>query len=307
MKYGLALKGGGQRGLITACVLAGIEKQLGKPMREIVSYVAGTSTGALLAGAICAGIPAAQMVDFYTNRTKEVFKPTGVLDDIELITRGYRYDIKNLMKLLESIFAGPVASWTMNDCPIGIMIPAVASNGHLWYFVRDTAKNSRMTGTVNLLEAMSASAAATTYFDAQRVAIPTLPSKGLNCFDGGVGGQANPTYECATEMFEYDVFQPLETGIVTFGTGFYPVDPVADTAPPKGLLGGIEFATSTLVETSEDFVDQVSASQWPGTIRKFDWQLPRDISMDDLSAIPDLLKIGQAAATATDWLKVFVL
>jgi hypothetical protein len=101
-------------------------------------------------------------------------------------------------------------------------------------------------------------------------------------------------------MFEYDTFTPAETRLVSLGTGFYPTSNTA----PKGLLATIEWATDTLVDTSEDWVDKAVARQWPGVARKFDWQLPSDIAMDDLSAVPALLNLGQTAAASIDWSQV---
>jgi uncharacterized protein len=315
MNYCLSFVGGGQRGLIPAMVLAQLEKETGKLTRELVQYVAGTSTGALLAGAVAAGIPASVMVELYTQRTKEVFVPAGILSDAEMVARGHKYDLSNLMKLLRSVF-GVATTWAMNDCPIGIMLAACAANGHDWFFVRDGAHNAKTTGTVKLLEAMCASAAAPTYFDPQRVALPGI-GKSLWMFDGGTGCVANPSYQAAVEMFWYDTYFPfhpnnptdmsVDMRMITLGTGYYPVASDADIAPPSGLLAGIEFATDTLVDTSEDWVDQAVYRQWPRMATKIDWALPTAIAMDDLSAIPELTKIGQAAAAAINWKELLAL
>jgi hypothetical protein len=48
----------------------------------------------------------------------------------------------------------------MNDCPIGICIPAAAMNGHNWFFVRDCGRNAQTTGVVKLIDAAVASACA---------------------------------------------------------------------------------------------------------------------------------------------------
>lgn len=297
MNYCLSCVGGGQRGLLGALALADLEKQTGKLSREIFSYVSGTSTGALLAGAVAAGIPASVMVDLYTNHTNDVFRPSSaILSDLEMVERGHKYDIANLMKLLVSTF-GPAKNWSMNDCQIGIMIAAVAANGHDWFFVKDGPRNAKTTGGVSLLEAMCASAAATTYFDPQRVTLSS--GKELWFFDGGVGGVANPSYQTGVEMFEHDLFAPIQTRMWTLGTGFYPVAADADIAPPKGLINGIEFATDTLVDSSEDWVDQATARQWPGVPTKIDWVLPAAIAMDDLSAIPTLAAVYKA--NPTNW------
>jgi len=245
---------------------------------------------------VAAGIPASQLLPLYSTRSKEIFTPAGALSDIELVTRGYKYDLGNLHKVLEDV-CGTAAPWTMNDCPIGILVSATAANGHNWFFVRDGAKNAKTTGAVKLLDAATASAAAPKFFDCWPIPVEGTT---LSFFDGGTGGLANPSYQACVEMFEYDTFTPAETRLVSLGTGFYP----ASNTPPKGLLATIEWATDTLVDTSEDWVDKAVARQWPGVARKFDWQLPSDIEMDDLSAVPALLSLGQTAAASIDWSQV---
>jgi len=295
MKNALSINGGGIRGIIPCSVLAALEQQSGKLTRDLFSYVAGTSTGALLAAGIAAGIPASELLSVYTTRSKDVFTPTGVIADAKRVAAGFMYDPKNLHKVLTSLF-GKAATWSLNDCPIGVCIPATAMNGHDWYFVRDGARNARTTGTVQLIDAAVASASAPTYFDHWPL---TVDGQALAFFDGGSGGLANPSYQACVEMFEYDTFLPAQTRLVSLGTGFYP----SSNAAPKGLIGTVSWATDTLVDTSEDWVDGAVERQWPGVKQKFDWLLPTGISMDDLSAIPALLAAGKTAASI-DWRQV---
>jgi uncharacterized protein len=296
MKYALSINGGGIRGIIPASVLAALEQQTGKLTRDLFSYVAGTSTGALMAAGIAAGIPASELVTVYTTQTKHVFTPTGLIADAKRIADGYMYDPKNLQKVLTKVF-GSAAAWSMNDCPIGICLSATAANGHNWFFVRDGAKNARTTGTVKLVDAAVASACAPTYFDHWPL---TVDGKALAFFDGGTGGLANPSYQTCVEMFEYDGFTPAQTRLVSLGTGYYP----DSNAAPKGLIDVVSWATDTLVDTSEDWVDCAVKRQWPGAQQKFDWKLPSDIAMDDLSAIPALVAAGKTAAASMDWKQV---
>jgi hypothetical protein len=296
MKNSLSINGGGIRGIIPCSVLAALEQQTGKLTRDLFSYVAGTSTGALLAAGVAAGIPASELLTVYTTRSKEVFTPTGVIADAKRIAKGYMYDPARLQKVLTSVF-GKAAAWSMNDCPIGILIPATAMNSHNWFFVRDGARNARSTGAVKLIDAAVASASAPSYFDHWPLSVQ---GQALAFFDGGTGGLANPSYQTCVEMFEYDTFTPSETRLVSLGTGFYP----GSEAPPKGLIGVVSWATGTLVDSSEDWVDRAVERQWPGVKRKFDWQLPSDIAMDNLAAIPELLNVGKAAAASVDWQEV---
>jgi len=297
MKYALSINGGGIRGIIPCTVLASLEQQTGKLSRDIFSYVAGTSTGALLAAGVAAGIPASEMLKVYTEKSKDIFKPSGILSTAKQIAKGYKYEPVNLHRVLFEVF-DKAATWSMNDSPIGICLSATAANGHNWFFVKDTRQNAKTTGNVKLIDAATASAAAPTFFDHWDIDIPRpwTPSK-VSFFDGGTGGLANPAYECCVEMFEFDDFTPQDTRLICLGTGYYPN---ADN-PPSGLIPTIEWATDTLVDSSMDWVDKAVQRQWPGVAKKYDWLLASPVSMDDLSGIPALILAGQLAAKQFNW------
>lgn len=299
MKYVLACCGGGLRGVISACALAELERQTGKLTRDIFSFVSGTSTGALIAAAVAAGLPAEEIVNIYVNRATNIFKHGGLSTPLAFV-RGYADDPGNIRKVLSKVM--PTADkWTMDDCPLKVLLCATGMNGHNWFFVPKNPKNSGLTGSVNLFDAATASAAAPFYFDHW-----TMPVNGtlLRFYDGGSGGTANPTYETAIEAFKYDSignFDPRSTRIITLGTGFYP----APDVPPSGALDVIRWALDTLVDTSADWVDRATAQllSYLGGLGpvKLNIQLPKDIDMADVSAIPGLLSLGKSWAITLDW------
>lgn len=297
MNYVVSIRGGGIRGIIPCCCLMKLEEQLGGLTRDHIQFCAGTSTGALLTAAVAAGVPASQLLTVYTERSKEIFTPTGVIADAKRGIDGYMYDPKNLQKVLASVL-GAQAAWTVNDAPLRLMISATAMDGHNWYFVQDHAGNASTTGTVKLMDAAIASACAPTYFDHWTIA--GVAGQTLNFFDGGVGGTANPAYQACVEAFEYDSFKPAETQVISLGTGYYP----ASQNPPKELIGTIGWTTSTLVDASEDWVDDAVQRQWPGVLRIFNPLLPSDIGEDDLSAIQALVEVGQQLAGTMDWRQI---
>ena len=271
-----------------------LEEQLGGLTRDHIDFCAGTSTGALLTAAVAAGIPAADLLKVYTERSQEIFTPTGVVADAKRVATGFMYDPKHLQTVLTSVL-GSAATSVVNDSPIRVMISATAMNGHNWFFVRDNPQNARTTGTVRLIDAAVASSCAPTYFDHWK--IDGLLGQTVRFFDGGAGGTANPAYQAAVEAFEFDVFTPAETRLVSLGTGYFPA---ADT-PPSGLIQTIGWATSTLVDSSEDWVDDAVNRQWPGILQNFNPLLPRDIDEADLSAIPVLVQLGNQMAAQMDW------
>lgn len=294
MRYILSIRGGGIRGILPCCCLVKLEQQLGGLTRDHIHLCAGTSTGALLTAAVAAGIPAKDLLKVYTDRAREIFTPSGIIADAKRVAEGFMYDPNHLQKVLVSVF-GPAAAWTVNDCPVRVMISATAMNGHNWFFVKDNERNAKTTGSVKLIDAAVASACAPTYFDHWR--IDNIEGKTVRFFDGGVGGTANPAYQACVEAFEYDDFSPRACRVVSLGTGFYP----ASDDPPSGLIGTVGWVTSSLVDSSEDWVDNAVERQWPAILQNFNPELPRDIDMADVSAIPDLVKIGNEMAAGIDW------
>ncbi len=297
MKYILSIRGGGIRGIIPACCLVQLEAQLGGLARDHIAYCAGTSTGGLLTAAVAAGVPATDILKVYTDRSKEIFTPTGLFAEGKRAVEGFMYDPANLHGVMASVL-GPAAPWVVNDCPVGLMIAATAANGHNWYFVKDNAKNKRTTGGVKLVDAAVASACAPTYFDHWK--IDNIEGQTLYFFDGGAGGTANPVYEACVEAFEYDAFLPADARVISLGTGYFP----GSDTPPSGLLNVIGWTTSTLRDTSEDWADSAVKRQWPGIMTGINPLLTSDIGEDDLSAIPELVTIGQKFAATLDWTKL---
>jgi predicted acylesterase/phospholipase RssA len=297
MHYALSIRGGGIRGIIPCCCLVKLEEQLGGVTRDHIDFCAGTSTGALLTAAVAAGLPASEALKVYTGRAREIFKPTGVPAIVKRAVVGFMYNPNHLRDVLVSVL-GPKAAWTINDSPLRIMISATAMNGRNWFFVKDNPKNAQTTGSVKLIDAAVASACAPTYFDHWR--IDGINGQTIRFFDGGVGGTANPAYQACVEAFEYDDFTPVGTRVVSLGTGYFP----ASDKPPSGLLGTIGWTTSTLVDTSEDWVDDAVNRQWPGIMRIINPRLPRGIDEADTGAIPVLLEVGRQLAATLDWTQI---
>ena len=297
MRYILSIRGGGIRGIIPCCCLIKLEEQLGGLTRDHIQLCAGTSTGALITAGVAAGIPARDLLKVYTDQSKKIFTPSGVVGEAKRVVEGFMFEPTNLRDVLVATL-GAAAGWTINDCPIRVMISATAMNGHNWFFVKDNDRNARTTGVVKLVDAAVASACAPTYFDHWR--IDDIQGKTYRFFDGGTGGTANPAYQVCVEAFEYDDFVPRSSRLVSLGTGFFP----APGDPPKGLIATVEWVSSTLIDTPEDWVDEAVERQWPGLMQNFNPELPRNIDLADTGSIPDLVQIGQKMAAGMDWTQI---
>src|SRR5262249_8610051 len=63
----LALDGGGIRGVMTLGILKRIEEAVGQPLWQYFDYIAGTSTGAIIAAALARGLTVDELLAFYQS------------------------------------------------------------------------------------------------------------------------------------------------------------------------------------------------------------------------------------------------
>jgi hypothetical protein len=303
MKRIVSIKGGGIRGIIPCCHLIELEQQTGKLTRDLIDFVGGTSTGALLTACIVAGVPAAAALDVYTQQGARVFSPTNSIErDAKMVATGNKFDNKVLYQVVSDALGG--TKMTMNDLPIGVMITAGDQMGNPWYFVKDAPTNAQTTGKAPLIDAAVASACATTYH-----APWLIPGFGYFA-DGGTVSLADPVYETMVESLNgpnkcYGSIDPTDAMVISFGTGYY--KPSTMPEPPTGLFAEISWVTSSLVSSSETLAVQAANRQWPGLVEVFDSALWGDVDEADTSAIPQLVALGQADAAKVDWKKVLKL
>src|SRR3984885_2752002 len=99
----LALDGRGIRGLITLGILEQIEKlvleRTGKKLCDYFDYIAGTSTGAIIAAGLAQGMSTKQLVEFYQSNGDEMFKPARLIERIK-----YFYTADPLKVKLQEVF-----------------------------------------------------------------------------------------------------------------------------------------------------------------------------------------------------------
>ena len=290
----LSIDGGGVRGIIPAMVLAALERTTGKPARDHFRFLAGTSTGAVIAGALAAGIPAERLVSLYERRGPELFRRIPGLTFLRRVITGTMYDVKTLNRMLAEEL-GNHADWQMNDVPNDIMITAKGlDDGHQWYFVKDRpgAKPGR-TGSLRLVDCVTASAAAPTYFGPWEV-------KPLGLLvDGGTGVAGNPTYQACVEAFEYmKTYKARETTVVSLGTGRF-----LDRPRPTWILSWLEWILSELLRSpGEQQTELVQRHYAAAKFYRIDVKLKRDFPLDTVGAgLKELRTIGEKLAATVDW------
>jgi patatin-like phospholipase/acyl hydrolase len=300
-RYLLSIDSGGIRGIIPAVALVKLENTTGKLTREIFSFVGGTSTGAIIATAVAAGIPATRILDLYTQRTREIFihYPWNIINRILF---GSMYSIEGLHDLIAEEI-GPAQGWKLNDSPFDLLITAKRiSDGMPWYFVRDNPNNSGCTDRLGLVDCTTASAAAPTYFQPWTIAEPSEPpflcERVGTLVDGGVGVTGNPVYQACIEAFEYTPdYQPEETITVSLGTGKF-----KNRKIPRWIGSWLRWILAELLESPGEQQTEITWRQFPQmTFYRIDTELKEDIGLDDSSKIGQLLEYGEQLAEKIDW------
>ena len=289
----LSIDGGGIRGIIPAVLLAGLERQTGRPARETFDFIAGSSSGALTAAALAAGVPADRIVTLYAERAAEVLRQIPVISTLVRIATGSMYDIDRLHDLVARELGTPAGDWTLNDAPVDLLITAKRlDDGMPWYFVRDNAANSCRAGGYRLADVVTASAAAPTYFQ------PFTISGVGALIDGGIGVAGNPVYQACVEAFEYtESYRRSETLVVSLGTGR-----ALHRPRPTWIGQWLGWLLSELLRSPSEQQTELVHRHYPDTpFYRIDLRLERDVSLEDLGALPELGALANRLAATIDW------
>ena len=106
----LSLDGGGIRGLISIEILAKIEQELrdrennqNLVLSDYFDFIAGTSTGALIASALCIGMSVDEIRRFYVESSSEMFERRLFIPNLGKVL-GYEYDSTTLETTLQRVF-----------------------------------------------------------------------------------------------------------------------------------------------------------------------------------------------------------
>src|SRR5215472_6004548 len=302
----LSIDGGGIRGIIPATVLMKLEEVTKKPARETFSLVAGTSTGAVIAAAVAAGIPAVTIRDLYLSRTRDIFVK-GPWSLLKWVARGHRYEAKTLHAVLADEFSRapvPAQDWSLNDSPIDLLITAKrVPDGEHWYFVRDDNQfPNRSTGKLKLIDCVTGSAAAPTFFEpytiAERVRTPNGNEAVGTLVDGGVGVTGNPVYQACVEAFFFtNRYSVGDTLTVSLGTGRY-----VQKQLPTWLLPWFKWSLAQLLDSPGEQQTELVNRHFPAMpFYRIDLELLENIGLDDTGSIDLLTRYGDTLASRIDW------
>lgn len=204
----LALDGGGARGIYSARVLARAEEAICAPIRDCFDLIAGTSAGAISAGAAAIGIPMPKIVDLFETESPRIFRRRPF--------RNFLFKSKYTRDRLTRVVESMAGNAKLGDIKTPLMITGSdISTGGVYVFksayLRDRGFRYVRDGDTLLSEAILASCAAPAYFDPARVGDALVS-------DGGLWAN-NPSIIALTEAISKFDAEIESVSILSIGTG----------------------------------------------------------------------------------------
>lgn len=267
----LSLDGGGVRSIVTLQILQNIEQQLSEALQasrsfrlcDYFDYIAGTSTGAILAAGLALGMSVSELTSFYLDTAEAMFEQSHLVSRLKSL-----YTADPLKLKLQEVFGSDttleLADGSENrklKCLLLVVTKnyttdstwPVSSNPEAKY---SDPQRKDCNLRIPLWQLVRASTAAPVYFPPEVIQWdPSDPSKAFVIVDGGVTAYNNPAfllYRMATAP-EYRL--NWSTGernllIVSIGAG-YPETVRANTSTPEttilsnvaGLPGQLMYST----------------------------------------------------------------
>ncbi len=223
----ISLDGGGVRGILTLQLLKKIEEIAGIPCYQFCDMVAGTSTGAIIAGLIAFGKTAAEIEQLYIQFVTKVFVKRGILAN--RFINPPAYDKKNYREALKGVLGDITMEQAHHKTGVDVMITAkdVTDNEETFFncfevdgIIKNTFKDAL------LRTVMEATMSAPTYFHPLERFV-----------DGGTTTYNNPSLAAMLEAICYSgsgKYQADKITMFSFGTGIKILAVDADQAanPP---------------------------------------------------------------------------
>lgn len=253
----LSLDGGGIRGLISAKILAEIEKLSGKPVHQLFDLIVGTSTGGILAAGLArprsgrAGpVPAKELVDLYSKRGRDIFSRSFWKGVTSL--GGYtdeKYDAAPLEKILRTM----LGRTELKDTMVDIVVTSYDIERRKPYLFKTRKARAKPLGRNHLLRHLArATSAAPTYFE------PFLLDKSQwegekkrrALIDGGVFAN-NPSMIALSEALSSGT-DMQDIVLCAVGTGMHDRKIPFDDAKDWGPLGWAKPVISVMMDGMSD-------------------------------------------------------
>ena len=202
----LALDGGGIRGIITLEILLKLEQDLRRKLNrkddfrlcDFFDYFGGTSTGAIIAAGLSIGMSSQELLDFYTDKGKDMFDKSCLLKKWKSL-----YESGPLLEMLQDTF-GEDTNMDIANGKFKALLTVVTMNRSTdspWPISNNPLakyndkKRPDNNQNVKLYQLVRASTAAPAYFPPETLEWDAAdPSKTFVFVDGGVTPYNNPAF-----------------------------------------------------------------------------------------------------------------
>jgi patatin-like phospholipase len=292
----LALDGGGIRGVLSLHILAKIEKLLiaksGRAnyrLADYFDYVAGTSTGGIIAAGVAVGMRVQEILNFYLNNGAAMFDKAGLLHRLR-----FKFNSEPLAEKLRQVFGGTTTLGAPEIETLLLLVMRNATTDSPWpisnnpYAKYNDTAHPACNLKFPLWQLVRASTAAPVYF----------PPEVIDCgkpfvfVDGGVTMYNNPAFQMflMATADRYWAHAPAgsrgwKTGIddmliVSIGTGTSPGENYSLRPEEMNLLFNATTIPSALMYAAlneQDFLCRVFGDCVAGP--------PLDREVDDMSGL----------------------
>jgi predicted acylesterase/phospholipase RssA len=246
----LALDGGGIRGLITLGILERLEKlvldRTGQRLCDYFDYIAGTSTGAIIAAGLARGMTIADLIDFYKSSGKQMFEPAFLVERVK-----YFYTADPLKLKLQEVFGQETDLFSESLRCLLLVVTKNVTTDSSWPISNnpDAKYNDPVRKDCNLKiplwQLVRASTAAPVYFPPEILQWdPSDKAKTFVFVDGGVTPHNNPAFLLYRMATNPAYFLNWKTGerdllIVSVGTGAAESLGATAASPNKNILSTV--------------------------------------------------------------------
>ena len=273
----LAIDGGGIRGVISLKILQRLEQMLieksGNPqyrLADFFDYIAGTSTGGIIAAGLSLGMRVADILSFYTDNGKDIFDKASIVRRLR-----YQFNSEPLAEKLREVFG---ATTTLGSGEIETLLLLVMRNATTdspWpicnnpFAKYNDPQHPACNLNMPLWQLARASTAAPIYFPPETL---VCGDKSFIFVDGGVTMYNNPAFQMflMATVSNYWPLAPREkrgwkTGVddmlvVSVGTGTSAGENLGLTAGEMNILYNATNIPSALMSAAlneQDFLCRV--------------------------------------------------
>jgi hypothetical protein len=264
----LSLDGGGVRGAVTIAFLEQLERTIEEiegrptPLGDWFDLIGGTSTGAIIAGALALGFRASDIREFYLRLGSNVFRRSFW----RIFGLHAKFDARNLLKELDQIIGE--RRLDSEDLITGLCIVTKRlDTGSAWIVMNnprsiywDTPSDSSFIGNRNfpLKTLLRASTAAPSFFDPEVISIVPGAESGL-FVDGGVSPHNNPVLYLfmVASLPNFGLnwkLGPENLTIVSLGTGTFRQRLLPSELPALRTLGIAVHALTAQISDAQQLV-----------------------------------------------------